>query len=111
MVWANHDDARASLTLALTLHSPFPTCRCIFELFHTVKAGNKFEIVLPKNEQARFIDALLTKGSGLAQDVFANLRIESAKAYEKKDEVMIMGKVDASAGGRREVSGHAKVNI
>ena len=99
-----------SLTLALTLHSPFPPCRCIFELFHTVVAGNKFEIVLPKNEQARFIDALL-KNAGAAQDVFANLRIENAKAYEKKDEVMIMGKVDASAGGRREVSGHAKVNI
>ena len=109
-VWANHDDARAPLALTLTLHSPFPTCRCIFELFHTVKAGNKFEIVLPKDEEARFIDALM-ENAGAAQDVFANLRIENAKAYEKKDEVMIMGKVDASAGGRREVSGHAKVNI
>ena len=99
-----------SLTLALTLHSPFPTCRCIFELFHTVRAGNKFEIVLSKNEQARFIDALL-ETSRAAQDVFANLRIENAKAYDKKDEVMIMGKVDASAGGRAKVSGHAKVNI
>ena len=70
----------------------------------------EFEIWLPKTEQARFIDALM-KSSRAAQDVFANLRIENAKAYEKKDEVMIMGKVDASAGGRREVSGHAKVNI
>ena len=109
-VWANYNDALAPLTLALTLHSPFPPCRCIFELFHTVRAGNKFEIVLPKNEQARFIDALL-KNARVAQDVFANLRIENAKAYEKKDEVMIMGKVDASAGGRAKVSGHAKVNI
>ena len=109
-VWANYNGALAPLALALTLHSPFPPCRCIFELFHTVKAGNQFEIVLPKSEQARFIDAL-TKTSGVAQNVFANLRIENAKAYEKKDEVMIMGKVDASAGGRREVSGHAKVNI
>ena len=66
--------------------------------------------VLPKDEQARFIDALLETSSA-AQDVFANLRIENAKAYEKKDEVMIMGKVDASAGGRAKVSGHAKVNI
>ena len=98
-----------SLTLALTLHSPFPPCRCIFELFHTVRAGNKFEIVLPKNEQARFIDALL-KNAGAAQDVFANLRIENAKAYEKKDEVWIMEQVDKSVG-RHEVSGHAKVNI
>ena len=109
-VWANHDDALAPLTLALTLHSPFPTCRCIFELFHTVKAGNQFEIVLPKSEQARFIDALM-KTSRAAQDVFANLRIENAKAYDSDDEVWIMEKVDASVGGRREVSGHAKVNI
>ena len=99
-----------SLTLALTLHSPFSTCRCIFELFHTVKAGNQFEIVLPKSEQARFIDALL-EWSAAAEDVFANLRIENAKAYEKKDEVMIMGKVDASAGGRAKVRGHVEVNI
>ena len=98
------------LTLALTLHSPFPTCRCIFELFHTVVAKNQFEILLPKEERARFIDALMETSSA-AQDVFANLRIENAKAYEKKDEVMIMGKVDASAGGRAKVSGHAKVNI
>ena len=75
-----------------------------------MRAGNQFDIVLPKSEQARFIDALL-EVSGAAQDVFANLRIENAKAYDKKDEVMIRGKVDASAGGRREVSGHAKVNI
>ena len=73
-------------------------------------AGNKFEIVLPKNEQARFIDALL-EDSGAAETVFANLRIENAKAYDSDDEVWIMEKVDASAGGRREVSGHAKVNI
>ena len=99
-----------SLTLALTLHSPFPPRRCIYELFHTVVAGNEFEIVLPKDEEERFIDALM-ENANAAQDVFANLRIENAKAYEKKDEVMIMGKVDASAGGRREVSGHAKVNI
>ena len=98
-----------SLTLALTLHSPFPPCRCIFELFHTVKAGNQFEIVLPKNEQARFIDALL-ETSDAAKDVFANLRIENAKAYNPDDEVWIMGKVDGSVG-RREVSRHAKVNI
>ena len=99
-----------SLALELTLHSPFPPCRCIFELFHTVVAGNKFEIVLPKNEQARFIDAL-KKSSSAARDVFANLRIENAKAYDSDDEVWIMEKVDASVGGRREVSGHAKVNI
>ena len=110
MVWANHDDARASLTLALTLHSPFPPCRCIYELFHTVVAGNEFEIVLPKDEDERFIDALL-KDSGAAQDAFANLRIENAKAYDSDDEVWIMEKVDAGVGGRREVSGHAKVNI
>ena len=73
-------------------------------------AGNEFEIVLPKDEDARFIDALL-KTSNAAMNAFANLRIENAKAYEKKDEVMIMGKVDASAGGRAKVSGHAKVNI
>ena len=109
-MWANYNDALAPLTLALTLHSPFPPRRCIYELFHTVVAGNEFEIVLPKDEDERFIDALL-KDSGAAQDVFANLRIENAKAYEKKDEVMIMGKVDASAGGRAKVSGHAKVNI
>ena len=99
-----------SLTLALTLHSPFPPCRCIFELFHTVKAGNQFEIVLPKDEDERFIDALL-KNAGVAQDVFANLRIENAKAYDSDDEVWIMENVDASVGGRCEVSGHAKVNI
>ena len=95
---------------ALTLHSPFPPRRCIYELFHTVVAGNEFEIVLPKDEDARFIDALL-KDSFAPMNAFANLRIENAKAYEKKDEVMIMGKVDASAGGRAKVSGHAKVNI
>ena len=109
-MWANYNGALAPLALALTLHSPFPTCRCIFELFHTVRAGNQFEIMLSKDEQARFIDALM-KNSMVAQDAFANLRIENAKAYEKKDEVMIMGKVDASAGGRAKVSGHAKVNI
>ena len=75
-----------------------------------MRAEKEFEIWLPKTEQARFIDALL-KDSAAAQNVFANLRIENAKAYEKKDEVMIMGKVDASAGGRAKVSGHAKVNI
>ena len=76
-----------------------------------MRAGNQFEIVLPKKEQARFIDALMKSGGSAAQDAFANLRIENAKAFEKKDEVMIMEKVDASVGGRREVSGHAKVNI
>ena len=70
-------------------------------------AGNEFEIVLPKDEDERFIDALL-KDSSAPMNVFANLRIENAKAYEKKDEDMIMGKVDASAGGRAKVSGHAK---
>ena len=109
--WANYNSALAPLALALTLHSPFPPRRCIYELFHTVVAGNEFEIVLPKDENERFIDALWIKGSALVQDTFANLRIENAKAYEKKDEVMIMGKVDASAGGRAKVSGHAKVNI
>ena len=75
-----------------------------------MRAEKEFEIWLPKTEQARFIDALL-EDSGAAENAFANLRIENAKAYEKKDEVMIMGKVDASAGGRAKVSGHAKVNI
>ena len=109
-VWANHDDALALFTLALTLHSPSPTCRCIFELFHTVVAKNQFEILLPKDEQARFIHALMKQGSSLVQDTFAHLRIENAKSYEKKDEVWIMEQVDKSVG-RHEVSGHAKVNI
>ena len=75
-----------------------------------MRAEKEFEIWLPKTEQARFIDALM-EWSGAAEDVFANLRIENAKAYDSDDEVWIMEKVDASVGGRREVSGHAKVNI
>ena len=84
-------------------------CRCIFELFHTVVAKNQFEILLPKDEQARFIDALMMT-SFAAMNAFANLRIENARAYEKNDEVWIMEQVDKSVG-RHEVSGHAKVNI
>ena len=72
-------------------------------------AGNEFEIVLPKDEQARFIDALM-KNSRVAEDVFANLRIENATAWKPEDAAEIIRKVDADVG-RREVSGHAKVNI
>ena len=75
-----------------------------------MRAEKEFEIWLPKTEQARFIDALMKSGGSAAQDAFANLRIENAKAYEKKDEVWIMEQVDKSVG-RHEVSGHAKVNV
>ena len=71
----------------------------MFELFHTVRAGNAFAILLPKDERARFIDALMGN-SGAATDAFANLRIENAKAFDPKDEAWIMKEVDASVGRR-----------
>ena len=72
-------------------------------------AKNNFEIVLPKREQKRFIDALM-KWSGAAQDAYANLRIANATAYMREDVDKSMGKVDASVG-RAKVSCRAKVNI
>ena len=75
-----------------------------------MRAEKEFEIWLPKTEQARFIDALLTKGSGVVQDVFANLRIENATAFKPEDAAKIIREVDADVG-RHEVSGHAKVKI
>ena len=74
-----------------------------------MRAEKEFEIWLPKTEQARFIDALM-ESSGAAQDAFANLRIENATAFKPEDAAKIIRKVDADVG-RREVSGHAKVNI
>ena len=74
-----------------------------------MRAEKEFEIWLPKTEQARFIDALL-ENSAAAQNAFANLRIENATAFKPEDKAKIIRDVDADVG-RREVSGHAKVNI
>ena len=74
-----------------------------------MRAEKEFEIWLPKTEQARFIDALM-KTSRAAQNAFANLRIENATAFKPEDAAKIIREVDADVG-RREVSGHAKVNI
>ena len=74
-----------------------------------MRAEKEFEIWLPKTEQARFIDALL-KDSNAPMNAFANLRIENATAFKPEDAAKIIREVDADVG-RREVSGHAKVNI
>ena len=74
-----------------------------------MRAEKEFEIWLPKTEQARFLDALM-KNSFAAQNAFANLRIENATAFKPEDAAKIIREVDADVG-RREVSGHAKVNI
>ena len=68
-------------------HAPCPTLnlaphddnRCVYEVWHTARAENGFEMLLPMGEREGFVEAV-TENHYAAQDAFASLDIRNANS-------------------------------
>ena len=67
---------------------------CIYEILRTKLANNPLEVLLPKEEKRRFLEALEVT-SAAAKDAFAKVNVVNSEAHDPADKERIMGEVDA----------------
>ena len=54
---------------------------CVYEVFHTLKAEAKFEVIMSEEEEVRFVEAV-GKGGGPVQDACALIDIRKAESFD-----------------------------
>ena len=70
---------------------------CLWEIFHTVKAGAKFEVVMSVSQQAAFEQALVHDYDSI-QILLSAINVKKATAFKEDDLRMIMDHIEEEVG-------------
>lgn len=81
-------------------HAPEPLTRswCLWEIFCTLLAGVRFEVLLPPEQSAQFQEALERRFDDIAA-AMSRIDTRRASAFKPEDKAMIDAAVSASKGG------------
>ena len=80
---------------------PIPISRawCLWEMYSTIVAGSKFEVVLSKAETERLRASVLADADGALTDVMVDVNARKAESFDPKDRDRIFEAIDAMVGG------------
>ena len=76
---------------------------CIYEIICSVRAHNPLVVMLPAEEQYRFLKAL-EEDSSVARDAFAHVDVTMAEAHDPDDKAHIVDEMEQIDGGAVKVN-------